>query len=88
MVKRFISSAIQGCSKKIYKLGNHKLQMGSWLKKCLSHETARTFLKPLLGGSGGMRLWRILKIKGLRLARNVFLAFQRPYTVVQLFSNF
>ena len=43
----------QGCGKKFYQPGNHKLQGGSWLKKFLSHEAARNFFKPLLGGVWG-----------------------------------
>ena len=33
----------QGCSKKLYKQGNYKLQAGSWLKKFLSHKAAKNF---------------------------------------------
>ena len=73
---------MQECSKKIYQPGNHKFQTGSWLKKFPSREVAKNFLVPRRG-SGGMLPQRILKIKGLRLAKSAFLTFQRPYKVVK-----
>ena len=63
---------VQGCSKKFYQPGNHKLQTGSWLKKFSSREAARGFLAPSRT-FGGMLPQRILQIKGLRLAENAFL---------------
>ena len=41
---------------------------------------AKNFLAPPRGPEG-MLPQRILKIKGLRLAKNAFLPFQRPYNV-------
>ena len=58
-VGTFTDGAIQGCNKKFYQPGDHKLQVG----------------RVLLRRSGGMLLQRILKVKGLRLAKNAFLAF-------------
>ena len=75
---------LQGCSKKFYQPGNHKLQAGSWLKKFqAAKRSSELFFSVPSTGSGGMLSQRMLKIKGLRLCKNAFLAFQRPYEVVK-----
>ena len=71
----------QECSKKFYQPGNHKLQAGSCLNTFLSRKAVKILFS--LWGGGGTLPQRILKIKGLRFAKNAFLAFQRPYEVVK-----
>ena len=60
--------SIQGCSKKFYQPGNHKLQTGSWLTKFLEPRSGEEFYLAPPWGSEGMLPQRILKMKGLRLA--------------------
>ena len=45
---------------------------GAGFKNLSSHAGVRTFFIAFLGGSGGMLLQKILKIKYLRLAKNAF----------------